>query len=365
MIKVLQIGLSSNPGGVETCIINYVMHLDIEKFRVDFADIYGEGIAFSKEIRDRGCSIFILPNYKKHPLKMAKELKRILLKKKYDIVHINLLSAANLLPVIISNKYSNSKVIVHSHNAAIPSNRVRRILNNINIQILRNMKVEKWACGEKAGQWMWGRSFQSSNILENAIDVEKFRSPDPLGVQSAFDETGFNKDSIIIGFIGHLVEQKNVMFLPEIMQELNKRSAQYKLLLIGTGPMHDSLEEKFEELGVNNLVFWAGNKNDIENWYHIMNVFILPSRFEGFPMVGVEAQAAGLPCLFSDQISREIKLSDSVKFISIDSGAGIWASEIEKVSQDIYVNNKFSSEKYNIVSAAKRLERKYQVLVNG
>ena len=155
------------------------------------------------------------------------------------------------------------------------------------------------------------------------------------------------------------------MFLPEIMQELNKRSAQYKLLLIGTGPMHDSLEEKFEELGVNNLVFWAGNKNDIENWYHIMNVFILPSRFEGFPMVGVEAQAAGLPCLFSDQISREIKLSDSVKFISIDSGAGIWASEIEKVSQDIYVNNKFSSEKYNIVSAAKRLERKYQVLVNG
>lgn len=366
MIRILQIGLSKNTGGVETCITNYVKHLDHNNFHVDFADIYGEGSAFSDEMEKIGCSIFTLSNYKKHPLKMCSDLKKVLIKNDYDIVHINLLSAANLLPVIVSKKYCKGKVIVHSHNASVPSNIVRRVMNSINVHFLRKMNIEKWACGEKAGKWMWGDEFNLDNIIENAIDVNRFRNIDENSLYAIRKKMGVDKDTTIVGFIGHLVEQKNVFFLPEILNKLDEFPQKYCLVLIGFGPLEEQLHKKFEEYQVEDKVFWAGNRKDIEKWYHIMDVFILPSKYEGLPVVGVEAQAAGIPCLFSDQITKEIKLTDLAHFLPIDKGPEVWANAINDiVSNEISENDNSFPDKFNIEYATKVLEQKYMDLVKG
>lgn len=364
MIKILQIGLSKNTGGVETCITNYVKHLNHNNFQVDFADIYGDGTAFSEELEKIGCNIYKLPNYKKHPVKMCTELKDVLIKNNYNLVHINLLSAANLFPVIISKKYCNGRVIVHSHNASVPSNMVRRVLNSINVHLLRKMDVEKWACGEKAGKWMWGDEFDSNNIIENAIDINRFGIIDNNAISAIKREIGFDEDAIIIGFIGHLVEQKNVFFLPEILKQLNDLSPNYRLLLIGSGPLEEELRRKFIEFQLDDKVFWAGNRNNIENWYHIMDVFILPSKFEGLPVVGVEAQATGIPCLFSDQITREIKLTDLAIFLPICKGPEVWAKEINDIITNKNIENDILfPDRYNIEYAVKSLEKRYIDLV--
>lgn len=364
MIRVLQIGLSHNPGGVENCIINYYRFLNRSEFSFDFADIYGCGLAYSEEIMRLGGKIHILSNFKKAPFKMAAQLRDILRQNRYDIVHINMLSAANLIPVYISCRSQNKPaVIVHSHNAGTPSGKIRNTLHKVNVMKLRKFPVEKWACSISAGKWMWGESFDFSDVIPNAIDITRFQH-NTIARTRLREECGFQEANIIIGFVGRLCEEKNVLFFPEILMELKKLSPEYKMLIIGDGVQMRALVEKFNRFRLSQDVYFAGSHNDVSQWFSAMDALILPSIFEGLGLVGVEAQANGLPCFVSDRVPNELDLTGAVTYLPIQNGATVWAEAIHNILRNLPVKrNKFPDE-YQLDHAVKHLEKRYLLLNN-
>jgi len=359
MIRVLQIGLNSNPGGIENCILNYHRFINKQEFVFDYIDIYGRGLAYSDEIVSLGGKIYNLSNYKKKPLSVLRQLKQIVKFNKYDIIHINILSAANLIPILAVYKVP-SVIVIHSHNSNIPSGLLRKILNNLNLKLLRNLSIEKWACSIKAGQWMWGEDFCPQNVIPNAIDTEKF-SPNLYIREIIREKCGFMDSDIVVGFVGRFSEQKNVLFIPDIFVELKKRSNKFKLLLVGDGVLKKELKRKFQNLNLESDVFFSGVQMDTSVWYQAMDIFILPSLFEGLPVVGIEAQSLGIPCFISDRVTDEINITKKVNYLSIDNGAHIWAEAICTVQP--YVNKSFPQE-YNISFAVKKLENMYKLLLS-
>ena len=364
MLRILQIGLGPNPGGIESCILNYHRNIDKTKFTFDYADIYGNGLAHSAEIEALGGKIYKLPNYKKHPIKMARQLGRIIKEQNYDIVHINMLSAANMLPVRTAVKRGCGKVIVHCHNSAVPTGFLRTTLNNLNLNALRNLTVEKWACGVKAGQWMWGEAFDTENVIPNAIDSNRF-TPVASVRKNIREMCGFKDEDVIVGFVGRFSEQKNVLFLPEILSELKKHSAEYKMLLVGDGDLKTQLQEKFSAFGLDGQVYYAGVQSNAADWYQAMDAFVLPSLFEGLPVVGIEAQANGLPCFLSNTITGELNITGTIQYLPIDGSAKVWADKIIDVLGETIRGNVAFPNEYEITFAAKKLEEKYASLLAG
>lgn len=363
MIRVLQIGLGSNPGGIENCIMNYYRAIDHTKFQFDFVDIYGKGLVYEDEIKNLGGKVYHLTSYKKAPQRMAMQLKKIIRENEYKIIHINMLSAANMIPVLVSCNYKKAKVIVHSHNSAVPKGWVRKILNKINIYFLRKFPIEKWGCGKKAGNWMWGKQFKNENIVFNAVDIEKFQKNSFIRNQIK-TQCGFLRDDKIIGFVGRLSEQKNPLFLIDIIKELRNYFSNVKLLIVGDGDLRCKMEEKIENLGLKNLVYFAGVQKNVNDWYQAMDLFVLPSLFEGLPVVGIEAQANELPCFISDRVTTEINLTGTVTYLPIDKGADIWATAMSNVLTKKQERKIIFPKQYQIQYAIKKLENKYIKLIN-
>lgn len=364
MIDVLQVGLSSNLGGIESCILNYHKNIDTSKVQFEYADIYGRGIACENEILQCGSKIYILPDYKKHPIRMAKELKKVILNNHYDVIHINMLSAANLIPVTIACRNSRGAVVVHSHNTAVPPGIFRLIMNQLNLHKLRNMPVKKWGCGLKAGKWMWGDGFKKDSIVPNAIEINKFiKNSEKRNV--LLEQCGFSKDDRVLGFVGRFSKQKNVLFLAEILLYIKKKSPKYKLLLVGDGVLKKKLEEKFKVYDVIDRVYFAGLQKDVSAWYQAMDIFVLPSLFEGVPVVGIEAQAAGLPCFVSDKVSDEIDITGLVKYLPINRGGEVWADAVDGYLKKRHEKKNAFPKEYQIQYAAKQLEKRYEEIIDG
>lgn len=342
MIRVLHVGLSSNPGGVENLVLNYHKNIDRTNIQFDYIDMYGEGIAFSKEIGELGGEIYTLPNYKRHPIDATKKFRNILDENEFDIMHIHMQSAANLMPVLIGNK-KRIPVICHSHSSSTPKGMLRKILNLLNIKRLRKIKVYQWACGEKAGEWMWGVNFDSENIIPNAIDTSVYSKN--ISIRNSIrKELSISVEDKVVGFVGRFGDEKNTFFLIEILKELIKIDINYKLLTVGGNGLYDQFVEKIKKEKLEAHYCSAGIQSSARDFYQAMDAFLLPSFFEGFPLVGVEAQAMGLPCFMSDRIAMEIDITNSVHFLPIEpESACLWAKQIDNVLKKIsimYVSQK-------------------------
>lgn len=362
-IKILQIGMGTGVGGIENFVMNYYRYINRELYHFDFADIYGAGNVYENEIKQMGGKLYTLSNCKKKPLKMARELAEIINENSYDIIHINMLSAANLIPVCVSCRTCRGDVIVHSHNSGLPNGIVRKSMHRININILKKFTVKKWGCGIKAGRWMWGDSFRKEDVIVNAIDDELFKKNSSMRI-SMRKQCDFQQKQKVIGFIGRLAEQKNPMFLLNILAELKKHDDTYKLLVVGDGVLRQQFVSKAAELKLQKDIYLAGAQKNVQDWYQAMDAFVLPSRFEGLPIVAIEAQASGLPCFFSDSVTDETNITGCVQYLPINQGACIWANRIieffEKGEQ-LSIN---FPEKYQIQYAVKILEEKYDEIVS-
>ena len=363
MIRVLHVGLSSNPGGVENFVINYHKHIHLDEFTFDYLDMYGDGLAFSDTIKSLGGKVISIANYKRHPLAAMRGIKKILDKNDYDIVHVHMQSTANLIPILVALAHKKEVVIAHSHSSSTPKGIVRKVLNSINTKWLRNTKVQKWACGHRAGQWMWGSQFRDEDIIPNAIDYDKYRYNEPMRIKLR-EKYGFDADDFVVGFVGRFGSEKNVFFLIKVLKELKKYSSHYKLLTVGGNELYDEFLDCVKKEGLTGSYFSAGIQSAACPWYQVMDAFLLPSFFEGFPMVGVEAQASGLKCFFSDRISNEIDLCHNASFLPIGDGdEKIWAKTIdEKLENGRRVPDEFPSE-FRIEIGAKLLEDRYRDLL--
>lgn len=364
-MKILQIGLGNNPGGVEAFVMNYFRELAPRGIRFDFVCMY-DRIAFEDEIRKLGGTVYYVPNVKRNYFGYVHSLKNILGEGKYSAVHVNMLSAANITPLRIAAQMKTSKVIAHSHNSSVPGT-VRKLMDRWNRPKLSQYADMYFACGEKAGRWMFGNDcFDSGKvqIIRNAIDMGKYQFS-PENRQKHREELGL-KNQFVIGHVGRFETQKNHEFLIDIFAGILKKIPDAVLLLVGDGVLKAQILKKVQNLGIEDHVIFAGVRSDVSELLSAMDLFLFPSLFEGLPFTLIEAQANGLPCVVSDTITSEsVIFPDSVRKMSLDADPQMWVQKIvnylrfqRKPAQ--YIRNGLEQAHFDIKKEADRLCCLYQ-----
>lgn len=349
-------------GGVEAVVMNYYRNIDHNKIQFDFiCDEDSTNIPYD-EIEKLGGKVILIPPYQKL-ISYHKKLKKILKDGNYKIVHshINTLSVFSLFAA----KCAGVPVrIAHSHSTTNPKEKKKNFLKQILRPFSKIFATEYMCCSELAGRWLFGnKEYDKGNVylLNNAIDLEKFKYDKNVRKEKR-KEMKIDDDTLVIGHVGRFVEQKNHRFLIDIFNEVHKKKNKSVLLLAGQGPLMDEIKEKVRDLKLDNSVRFLKQRNDINELYQVFDVFCLPSLYEGLPVVGVEAQATGLLCFFSDDMTKETKVLESTKFLSLKQNANEWTEEILENIDEYKRHNtmkEIADNNFDIKIEVQKLEEKY------
>ena len=354
-------------GGVEAVTINYYRNIDKNKVQLDFiCDEDSTNIPY-EEIERMGGKVIIIPSYSK-PFKYHKALKRILKEGNYKIIHSNI----NTLSVfsLFAAKCAGVPVrIAHSHSTTNKKEKKKNLMKQVLRPFSKVFATDYMCCSELAGRWLFGnKEYDKGNVylLNNAIDLDKFKYNESLRKKKR-KELGIKDDTLVIGHIGRFVAQKNHDFLIDIFNEIYKKNNNSILLLAGQGPLMEDIKNKVKELNLDDNVKFLGQRNDANELYQAFDVFLLPSLYEGLPVVGVEAQASGLLCYLSDDMTKETKVLDITKFMSLNKMPEEWADNIlddVKKYKRIDTSKEMTAKNFNIKEEAKKLEEYYLNLYN-
>lgn len=247
----------------------------------------------------------------------------------YDAVHVNMCSAANMVPLRLAKEAGVKKIIAHSHNSFAPGI-VRKLMDACNRSKIDKYATAKIACGKVSAQWLFGEEAcanQEVTLIRNAIDVDKylFSMENRQKLRREFDWEG----KFVIGHVGRFDTAKNHEGMIPIFKEIVKRRPDAVLCLIGDGVLKEQIRARVKENGMEKNVFFAGVRDNVEEFLSAMDVFFFPSLTEGVPFTMVEAQANGLPCVASDVITDEVFLSeDGTKRVSLEAAKEDWAKAI-------------------------------------
>ena len=332
-VRVLQIGMTRNHGGLETYLLQQFRALDKTRVTYDFVNITGEyDIVAQEELNASGCKIFKVNSRHKNPIKHYWQWINLLSKiyKNYDAIVLNTNSLEYVFPLFVARFYGITKRVIHSHNAGF-ENKIslfRKLLIGLNTFLLKHSATHYFACSEAAGKWMFGNK-RKFTVIHNAIEPDKF----------AFNEEKRKKircqleleDAFVIGHVGRFSYQKNHEFLIKVFAEVVKQKTNSILLLIGDYIGDDTYWKKCKkmvtDLKLAEKVRFLGMRNDVPDLMQAMDCFVLPSHFEGLPLVGIEAQASGLPCFFSDTITKEVGITELAHFIGLQDTEE-WVNQI-------------------------------------
>ena len=347
-------------GGVESVIMNYYRHLDHSKVQFDFiCDEDSTRIPYD-EIKKLGGRVFLVPKYQNLP-KYLKALEKLFKENQYHIVHSNI-NTLSVFPLYAARKAGVPIRISHSHSTSNPKEWKRNLIKNILRPFSKRYATEYFACSELAGRYLFGnKAFDRGKvkIIHNAIDIEKFKF-DEVARKKLRKEFGIKDSTVVIGHVGRFVQQKNHTFLVDVFNEYHKKNLDSKLLLVGSGPLEDEIKKKVERLGFKDSVLFLGQRDDINKLYSVMDIFCLPSLYEGLPVVGVEAQAAGLPTIFSNRISEEVIVSSYAKIVSIQD-TGFYIEKINNATRSIKKQRTYATvfEYMDINNEVSTLEKIY------
>lgn len=365
-IRVAQIMGKWIGGGVESVVMNYYRHIDRTKIQFDFiCDEDSTNIPY-EEIEKLGGRVILIPPYQKL-FKYHNKLKKILKDGNYKIVHshINTLSIFSLFAA----KCAGVPVrIAHSHSTTNKKEKKKNLLKQALRPFSKEFATDYMCCSELAGRWLFGnKEYDKGNVylLNNAIDLDKFKYDEKIRSEKR-KKLNISNDTLVIGHVGRFVEQKNHRFLIDIFNEIHKQNSNSILLLAGQGPLMEEIKSKVESLGLEKFVIFLGQIDDADKLYQAIDIFVLPSLYEGLPVVGVEAQATGLLCELSSNMTKETKILDTTRFISLDKSAKEWASII----LDDYSKFKrydttadITKSNFNIKKETIKLENKYYKLI--
>lgn len=365
-IRVAQIMGKWLGGGVESVVMNYYRNIDRNKVQFDFICDEDSKYIPKDEIEGLGGKVILIPPYQK-PFKYHKELKRVLKEGKYKIVHSHI-STMSFFSLWAAKSAKVPIRIAHAHSTTNKKEKKKNLMKQVLRPFSKVFANRYFCCSELAGRWLFGdKTYDDGKVylLNNAIDVDKFRYDEKIRKEKR-KELNIKDNQLVIGHIGRFVQQKNHEFLIDIFNEIHKQNKNAILLLAGDGPLKENIQNKVKELGLEKSVQFLGQRSDANELYQAMDAFVLPSLYEGLPVVGVEAQAAGLPCFFSTDMTKETKILDTTQFIKLTKNSKEWAVKILKElkvfkRQDVTV--KITNNNFNIKNEAEKLEYKYQRLL--
>ena len=371
-MRVLQAFVADDNGGLTKYIIQNYTYIQKYNVQFDFLTYEKNKLSFEDKLIEKGGIIFHI-NSVINLIGYISDMKNILKKNNYDIIHFNM-SYVNFIPILLARLISpkHIKFIIHSHSMGFDENNImikyiKKCVHIIGRQLIPFICDGYLSCTNDAGKWMFTKHTRKQStykVVHNAIDILHFKYAENVR-RIIREKLGFNNDDFVIGHIGRFTYQKNHEFLIEIFYECIQKNHACKLLLIGEGPNKNNIEEMVKKLGIEEKVFFLGAREDIPDLLQAMDVFCLPSRFEGLGIVGIEAQAAGLTCFASDTIPRELAVTKNCEFLPLTE-AKKWAEKILMVNLKTRSDTleQIEAAGYEINSQIKNIYEYYISLIN-
>lgn len=361
-IRVAQVVGPVLLAGVDTVVMNYYRNIDRKRIQFDFIMDGYQKTPIDEEIEAMGGRVFKVEPYAKNMLKSMQQYYQIFHENHYPIVHSHM-NTLSVFPLFEAWRATIPIRIAHSHSTAAWGEKKKAIMKYMLRPFTKTFATNYCACSALAGKWQFGAKCYNDgkvNLLKNAIDINKF----------TYDETVRNRvrnglnlqGRFVVGHVGRFTYAKNHNFLIEVFCEIHKRDPNSVLLLVGGGDLFSQIHQKVKVLGLSNSVLFTGVRQDVADLMQAMDVFIFPSFYEGLGLAAIEAQAAGLPCILSDAITTEAKITDRVTFLSLSLSPEIWAETIllyKSYSQRPNTKDQIKSAGFEIKSAAKGLEEYY------
>lgn len=364
-IRILHILQRMEAGGTQALLMNLYRNINRKKVQFDFLVHYKKKQFYDNEIVSMGGKIYYFTVREDYNLfKYMKELKQFFNNHpEYKVIHGHMYTLGWFY-LKIAKRYNVRVRIAHSHENESERN-AKWALKQIMKRLYEKNATDLFACSKEAGEYL----FKSDKfiILNNAIDVKNFvvNNEKRINIKRKLEVS----DKFVVGHVGRFQLSKNHEFLIDIFKEikLNKKNA--ILLLIGTGDLQENIKRKVKNLGLQDSVKFLGNRHDMDMIYQAMDVFVLPSLFEGFGIVAIEAQAAGIPCLCSDKVPDEVSISPLIQKVSLDLSSKEWAIKILEHSKNSYAYKDMYSyivkAGFDIKEQAKKMQYYYETKYNG
>ena len=336
MISVLHINAGSKIwGGVETFCLTLYRNIDRNRVQFDFLtpnvstyeSVREEFLSYGGNIYQFGINSSSLVG----KIKLYRKLKSFFETHHYDIIHINAgVLLFNAVVAAACRKYTRSKIFVHSH-----SNGGRNFLKELFSLPLKNFLVRNadvlLACSKSSAEYIFpSKEAAQAHIINNGIDVGEFSWNAEIR-QQIREKFGL-QNKYVVGHVGRFLLPKNHRFLIEIFAKVKELRSDAVLILIGAGKEIDNIKDLVDKKNLTSSVFFLGQRSDVAAFYQAMDVFVLPSLFEGFGIVNIEAQASGLKCVVSDVVPEEVNVTGNVVRLPLKGSLDIWVNEILNVS---------------------------------
>lgn len=357
-IRVLQVFAALDSGGVANFVMNTYRRIDREKIQYDFALTSGKKTLMDDEAQELGARVF----YFSPDLSLTDNLKKILSSEgPFEAVHSHVFFYSGL--ILRTAKSCGVPVrIAHAHNAHTgeSSSVVRKMYEAAMRMLIRRNATAMMGCSEKACRYVFGENCMSdprAMVMPDGIDCERFAFSEEKR-EKVRNELGL-ADKYVIGHVGHFNPAKNHEKILGVFAEVCKSRADAALLLVGDGKLEARVRTLAAELGGEGRVVFAGAHKDVENMYQAMDVFLFPSRYEGFGMAMIEAQANGLACVASDVVPEDTNADGRAVYLPLTASNEQWAQAVLSAPNRRPENNKTIEERYGVDAAAAALSRSY------
>ena len=356
-------------GGIESFLHNVIMEMDISRLEIDIVAAQICESVFTASLKEKGVGFYELSGSQRKLWQNHKMFKQLLKERQYDVVHLNIFQGLSLYYAYLAKKAGVPGRIAHSHNTALRQSKtkwLKLLLHNAGKSLWAENAMDFWACSRPAAEFMFTpKDLRKYEFIPNGIDVEKFRFNNEVRKQIRKD-LGI-EDKLVIGNVGRLCYQKNQEYLLEVFAKLQTQRPDSVLLLVGEGELKAELQQKAEKLGISDRVIFYGVTDKVEELLCAMDIFAFPSRFEGLGIVVVEAQAAGLPVVCSDNVPDEAVVTDLVQKVKLSAGVDSWTENILNCQNDVDkldVNKQVHKSGFAVKDVAKRIEKVYLGLRN-
>lgn len=364
-IKVLQVIGSLHIGGAENMAMNILRYIDRGKYQIDFLVFDGtKENSFESEAISLGANIIMLNKPSLSYREFYKNIKKLLQDGKYDVVHSHTLFNNGIILKAASAVGVKARI---SHSHSTNSGRNENITYRVYIKIMRSY-INRYAthliaCGKDAGTFLYEN--KRFIVIKNGVNISDYKCNIDIRL-SMRNQLGLG-DKFVIGHVGRFAKVKNHDFLLDVFLEVHKIIPNSILLLVGDGELREEIINKIDKYNLKNYVILTGLRDDVNNLMQAMDILLLPSLYEGIPLTLIEAQASGLKCIISDNVSDEVCITDDVYKLSLDNKSK-WINKILEYSKS---NNRNSNNKnlidsgYDIKTSIKKLENIYEDAINS
>lgn len=300
-MRILQIANARmGTGGTETFLMNLYRNIDRTKVQFDFIVFSDEEGVYEKEIKSLGGNIYKVPRKRDGILKNLNGIRNVVAEGNYKIVHRHTGSAIAVFDLLACKLGGAKHLIMHSQNTGDMKDKLHFVCR----PFLKMLAEKCYACSKTAGEWMYGK--RKYELVRSVIDETKY-SYDPEKRNIMRKKMGW-ENKFVIGNIAVFRPEKNHLFIVEVFEKICQQCENVVLVLVGNGELLETVRDKVRNLGLSGKVVFAGQQTEISEYYNAMDVFFMPSLFEGFPLSLIEAQSCGLPCILSKGISEEVDI---------------------------------------------------------